>query len=684
MKTPKSAGKAGSAKKRSLASGGDAGARASSGKKKSSAPKRDSADDDWGADGDDGSMFMPVPSFEGGGELDLGGAGPAWETYDWQGETSARQRKKAKSAAAAAAARSADPTDANADPAARPGDAESQTKKKKRDKPARADDRAPAAPVVNRAKPPKPEKKVKVDMRFGSEWDKKRLRDKQFEERREAKRQKYAAMRDAVAEVEGGEDGDDAPEAEAKVSGKILGRRRRAAEKRARAAEARRAERVAKGLPVDRAVKTLPAKLAVGTAAGVNALEGRSKSTGGGGGSDAAPATSAKAEKNARRKARREKKAAEDAREAATPGGKTQKSSGGKEETPKERARREKREAAEELERRAAELRAAAEEDDSEEEEDEEEEEGDWGEQFSSDEDDDEDDEDGNEDEDGDEDDEDDDVSFDEDEDAALDAALAASSDEEEEEDDDDEDDDEVEPESESESESEEAPAPAPVAAAKPGKMSLVDKMRAKLSGGQFRMLNETLYTTTGDAALKMVRESPGVFDAYHQGFREQTKEWPTRPVDACLEWLATQPASLTVADFGCGDAELARRATQKKVHSFDLESNTPGVTACNMASTPLKDASVDVAVFSLALMGTDYGTFLEEAHRVRPLASRVSPVPRVGNRIATRRFLSRDFFFQGRAQSSRARPSMTGAYYSRAPKQTDDGLPFHRRVISP
>ena len=619
-----------SAKKRSPASGGDAGSRASSGKRKSSSPKRASADDDWGADGDDGSMFMPVPSFEGGGELDLGGAGPAWKTHDWQGETSARQRKKAKSAAAAAAARFADRTEANADPAARPGDAQGQTKKKKRANSARIaqSDRAPAAPVVNRAKPPKPEKKVKVDMRFGSDWDKKRILDEKYEGRREAKRQKYAAMRDAVAEVEG-DDAVGAPEAEAKISGKILGRRRRAAEKRARAAEARRTERVAKGLPVDRPVKTLPAKLAVGTAAGVNALDHRSTSTGGGDGSVHAPATSARAEKNARRKARREKKAAEDAREAATPGGKTQKSSGGKEETPKERARREKREAAEELERRAAELRAAAEEDDSEEEEEEEEEEGDWGEQFSSDEDedDDEDDEDGDEDE---MEEEDSDVSVDEDEDAALDAALAASSDEDDE--DDEDDDDEVAPESESESESEEAPAPAPMIAMKPGKMSLVDKMRAKLSGGQFRMLNETLYTTTGDAALKMVRESPGVFDAYHQGFREQTKEWPTRPVDACLEWLATQPASLTVADFGCGDAELARRATQKKVHSFDLESNAPGVTACNMASTPLKDASVDVAVFSLALMGTDYGTFLEEAHRVRPLATRVSPVLRVGN----------------------------------------------------
>ena len=50
-------------------------------------------------------------------------------------------------------ARPADLTEANADPAARPGDAEGQTKKKKRDTSARADDRAPAAPVVNRAKP---------------------------------------------------------------------------------------------------------------------------------------------------------------------------------------------------------------------------------------------------------------------------------------------------------------------------------------------------------------------------------------------------------------------------------------------------------------------------------------------------------------------------------------------------
>ena len=38
---------------------------------------------------------------------------------------------------------------------------------------------------------------------------------------------------------------------------------------------------------------------------------------------------------------------------------------------------------------------------------------------------------------------------------------------------------------------------------------------------------------------------------------------------------------------------------------------------ACNIANLPLSHVSVDAAVFCLALMGTDYGRFVEEADRV-------------------------------------------------------------------
>ena len=55
-----------------------------------------------------------------------------------------------------------------------------------------------------------------------------------------------------------------------------------------------------------------------------------------------------------------------------------------------------------------------------------------------------------------------------------------------------------------------------------------------------------------------------------------------------------------------------------QEVHSFDLVATAPGVVACNMAAVPLDDSSVDAAVFCLALMGTDYGSFLQVTNAMR------------------------------------------------------------------
>ena len=79
-----------------------------------------------------------------------------------------------------------------------------------------------------------------------------------------------------------------------------------------------------------------------------------------------------------------------------------------------------------------------------------------------------------------------------------------------------------------------------------------------------------------------------------------------------------SKDTKLTVADFGCGDAYLAKTLGKiHKVHSFDMVAVNSMVTACDMAHVPLKDASVDVAVFCLSLMGTNLRDFLKEAFRV-------------------------------------------------------------------
>lgn len=76
------------------------------------------------------------------------------------------------------------------------------------------------------------------------------------------------------------------------------------------------------------------------------------------------------------------------------------------------------------------------------------------------------------------------------------------------------------------------------------------------------------------------------------------------------------RPASLVIADFGCGEAELAQSVKQK-VHSFDLVSTNEQVIACDMAHVPLGNASVDIAVFCLSLMGTNLQDYIVEANRV-------------------------------------------------------------------
>ena len=88
--------------------------------------------------------------------------------------------------------------------------------------------------------------------------------------------------------------------------------------------------------------------------------------------------------------------------------------------------------------------------------------------------------------------------------------------------------------------------------------------------------------------------------------------------MDVASKWLRSKPRGWVIADFGCGEAQLAQElGAHATVHSFDLVSRNARVTACNMAAVPLAYASCDAAVFSLALMGVDYPSFLAEALRV-------------------------------------------------------------------
>ncbi|KAH7036245.1 methyltransferase-domain-containing protein [Macrophomina phaseolina] len=184
-------------------------------------------------------------------------------------------------------------------------------------------------------------------------------------------------------------------------------------------------------------------------------------------------------------------------------------------------------------------------------------------------------------------------------------------------------------------------PTPLPPANAK--LTPLQAKMREKLIGARFRHLNQTLYTTPSQHSLKLIEEDPQIFQEYHAGFRQQVESWPENPVDTFVTlvktrgseekrraWASAQPKPLPrtrgtsiIADLGCGDAALATQlqphlsTLNLRVHSFDLAAPSPLITKADIANLPLPDGSVDVAVFCLALMGTNWLDFIDEAWRV-------------------------------------------------------------------
>ncbi|EPY50819.1 rRNA methyltransferase Rrp8 [Schizosaccharomyces cryophilus OY26] len=153
---------------------------------------------------------------------------------------------------------------------------------------------------------------------------------------------------------------------------------------------------------------------------------------------------------------------------------------------------------------------------------------------------------------------------------------------------------------------------------------ALQKKMKGKLDGAKFRWINERLYTTESEEAVKLFQDSPDMFDVYHAGFRHQIESWPENPVDVFIRFLKERydkkRRPVSVVDLGCGEAKIAETYEASKyiqVQSFDLVSANKFIVASDISDLPLEDASVDIAIFCLSLMGTNWQSFLREAHRV-------------------------------------------------------------------
>lgn len=142
---------------------------------------------------------------------------------------------------------------------------------------------------------------------------------------------------------------------------------------------------------------------------------------------------------------------------------------------------------------------------------------------------------------------------------------------------------------------------------------------------GDFAQMNKQINTEKSETTHKRIQENPDYLIEYHRQMREEKKTWPVNPVQMVTEMIKGLPIpsrfidKLKIGDFGCGEAELSLLLKQNEVYSFDHHNIlNEKIIACDIkdVSENIKDGELDVAVFSLSLMGVNWIEYIREARR--------------------------------------------------------------------
>jgi hypothetical protein len=168
------------------------------------------------------------------------------------------------------------------------------------------------------------------------------------------------------------------------------------------------------------------------------------------------------------------------------------------------------------------------------------------------------------------------------------------------------------------------------------------DVKRRRRRYGDFWAMNRTWNQTRSEATHNRLQKNPEEWAQYHTLYREARKDWAVVPFEEMIRWCQKR-SGYVIGDFGCGEGKLAETVSDRHtVHSFDHVAINDNVVACDMAHVPLGDETLDMAIFSLSLMGANFADYLREAYRTLKLDGDLHIIE------ATSRFTNRDGFVEG------------------------------------
>lgn len=143
---------------------------------------------------------------------------------------------------------------------------------------------------------------------------------------------------------------------------------------------------------------------------------------------------------------------------------------------------------------------------------------------------------------------------------------------------------------------------------------------------GDFGKMNNLWYASDSAKTHARLTQNPEEWAHYHTMYRKLRETWPVVPFQEEIRWLSEDERKRqVVGDFGCGEALIAAAVGERHaVHSFDHVAINSMVTACDLAKVPLGNGVLDLAIFSLSLMGSNFTEYLREARRCLRLDGRL------------------------------------------------------------
>ena len=151
----------------------------------------------------------------------------------------------------------------------------------------------------------------------------------------------------------------------------------------------------------------------------------------------------------------------------------------------------------------------------------------------------------------------------------------------------------------------------------------------------EMSVLHQKYKTLNSQNLQQLFQDKPELFHEYHNISEENETTFPCDeiPRNRIIKKLETIKVAKnkfkTVVDMGCGKAHIANHFTEKsdsryKFISYDHVSSHQDIEKCDIASTPLDDNEVEIAVLCLAMWGSNCRDYITEAHRILETSGRL------------------------------------------------------------